>query len=165
MAVQQIGLDCKSSKKPRSAKAAHFSNANGVSFFIHFCLSLFLSVTCQWWGGANHHFKTKTSLKLRWQLHIYRGIVWYRPWERAGINAASLPEVRPRDDHHDNAEPLLPAVRVFHFKCVPVFPKHSNRYCHSVKCAVLLNVPLVLSSDLSDKGMIIIDCYLNTEFF
>lgn len=39
MAVQQIGLDCESSKKSLSAKAAHFSNANGVFLSISASLS------------------------------------------------------------------------------------------------------------------------------
>lgn len=42
MAVQQIGLGCKSSKKSLSTKAAHFSNANTVCFIFFFSL-LFLS--------------------------------------------------------------------------------------------------------------------------
>lgn len=44
MAVQQIGLGCKSSKKSLSTKAAHFSNANAVYFFLHCFFFLPLSL-------------------------------------------------------------------------------------------------------------------------
>lgn len=63
MAVQQIGLGCKSSKKSLSARAAHFSHANAVYFFSSsiflapLCLSLFCQQTAK---TSSHHFTENT---------------------------------------------------------------------------------------------------------
>lgn len=66
MVAQQIGLDCKSSKKSPSAKAAHHSNANAVYLFLSVCFCylapLFLSLTWQWWGSVKHHIKSENAL-------------------------------------------------------------------------------------------------------
>lgn len=63
MAVQQIGLGCKSSKKSLSARAAHFSHANAVYFFlIHFLAPLCLSLFCQQTAKTSSHHFTENTL-------------------------------------------------------------------------------------------------------
>lgn len=69
MAVQQIGLGCKSSKRSLSAKAAHFSHANTVYFshsfysFLDILLSHSRPLSCQYQGSVKHNFNANTSLK------------------------------------------------------------------------------------------------------
>lgn len=71
MAVQQIGLGCKSSKKSLSTKAAHFSNANTVYYIFFpfcFCLSFSFSLYLQVMrrGKTSFHFTQNTLTCLQW---------------------------------------------------------------------------------------------------